>query len=85
MMIPWRVAKLEVLPGYCLNVTFADGLSGVIDMSNRSFHGVFEPLKDVKFFAQAAIVDGAVTWPNGVDVAPDGMYQTILAQQKSAA
>ncbi len=28
---PWRVASVGVLPGYCLAVTFRDGLNGVLD------------------------------------------------------
>lgn len=35
-------------------------------------HGpVAEPLQDERFFAQAYIDNGALTWPNGYDICPD--------------
>ena len=42
-MVPWKVNKLKVLPGHRLEVAFADGLSGVIDLSKDHFDGVLAP------------------------------------------
>jgi len=36
-----------------------------------------EALRDDLFFAQAAVTDGAVRWPNGADLATDAMYDAI--------
>jgi len=38
---------------------------------------MFEPLKDQKFFAQARVDPElyTVTWPNGVDLAPEFLYE----------
>ena len=41
---------------------------------------VFEPLRDPELFSQARIVMGAVTWPNGADLAPDAMHDEIRAK-----
>lgn len=40
---------------------------------------MFEALQDPKEFAKAYVQDGAVTWPNGLDMAPDAMYDDIVA------
>jgi hypothetical protein len=40
---------------------------------------VFEALREDRFFSQASVVDGAVRWPNGADLAPDSMYDAIRA------
>jgi hypothetical protein len=40
---------------------------------------MFEALREDRFFAQASVVDGAVRWPNGADLAPDSMYDAIRA------
>jgi hypothetical protein len=40
---------------------------------------VFQPLRDSGFLAQAATVNGAVTWPTGADLSPDAMYDAIRA------
>ena len=83
-MIPWQVKKLKVLPGHRLDVAFADGLSGVVDLSKDHFDGVLAPLADEVFFAQARIRDGVVTWPNGAEIAPDAMYDEIMSTQRAS-
>lgn len=76
----WRVVSVEPLPGYRLQVTFADGVHGEADLSERLFGPIFEPLRDPEVFAQATIDEfGVVCWPNGADLAPDALYDTIVA------
>lgn len=79
-MIAWRVVKLRVLPGHRLEVEFADGLRGVVDMSRDDFSGLFQPLADEAYFQLASIKEGVVAWPNGVDVASDAMYAEISGE-----
>jgi hypothetical protein len=77
VMIAWNVTALKVLPGHRLEVAFAGGLRGIVDMSKDDFSGVFAPLVDESYFALATIHDGVVVWPNGVDIAPDAMYDEV--------
>ncbi len=44
------------------------------DLIHSPQAGVFAVLADPQCFAEAAIELGAVTWPNGLDLAPDAMY-----------
>jgi Protein of unknown function (DUF2442) len=76
-MIASHVTELKVLPGHRLELRFADGVSGVIDMSGENFQGALAPFADEFFFAQAIIRDGAVTWPNGVNLASDTLYAEV--------
>jgi hypothetical protein len=42
---------------------------------------MFEPLRDVSYFARV-VVDpelGTVVWPNGADLAPDVLHQEALS------
>jgi hypothetical protein len=77
---PWRVTAVEALPGFRLRVTFADGLTGTVDMS-RMVHskeaGVFAALADPSLFVQVKLDLGAVTWPGELDLAPDAMHAAI--------
>jgi uncharacterized protein DUF2442 len=79
---PWRVSAVGVLPGHRLHVRFVDGTEGEVDASHLVFSedaGVFKALRDPQAFAQVTLVDGAVTWPGDIDMAPDAMYDEIRA------
>lgn len=42
--------------------------------------GLFAALRDEALFRQVGLEWGAVTWPNGLDLAPDAMYEAIRKQ-----
>jgi len=78
--VPWRIQQVEILSDYRLFVRFLDGLEGYVSMKAFLFSeqaGVFVDLRDPDVFAQATLVYGAVTWPGGLDLAPDAMYEQI--------
>ena len=81
--VPWRVVDVQALDLYRLFVRFADGTSGEVDLGKRlrGKHdvGVFNALRDPHEFAAVHVHLGAVTWPSGVDLAPDAMYDEIKA------
>lgn len=74
---------MQAFPGWRLQVRFADGLEGWIEME-REVHspdaGVFAELADPDRFAAATVVFGAVTWPGEIDLAPDAMHAEIKAR-----
>jgi Protein of unknown function (DUF2442) len=77
---PWRVSSLTVLANYQLKVSFSDGRSGTVDCSaiKTSVNpGIYGPLANPEFFAQARVELGAVTWPNGSDLDPSWMYDEL--------
>ncbi len=65
-----RVVDVKVQPPYRLHVTFDDGVTRDVDLSDDLWGPVFEPLKDPAFFAEAFVDHGTVGWPNGVDLDP---------------
>ena len=78
-MSPWKILRMNVLPNYRLELTFVDGSHGVVDLSEMPFIGVFEPLADPGYFAQAVLENGVVVWPCGVDIAPDALHEKVNA------
>jgi hypothetical protein len=75
-----KVKLVTALSGYRLYVEFQDGTSGEIDMRDRLFGPVFEPLKDENEFQKVSVDEfGAVIWPCGADLAPDALYQRLAA------
>jgi hypothetical protein len=73
-----RVQSVRPLDDFRLAVCFEDGTTGEVDLSDRLFGPVFEPLKDPKFFAKVFVDEfGAIAWPNGADLAPDALYEQL--------
>jgi hypothetical protein len=81
MDTPWRVTQVRALDDCCsIRVYFTDGLEGVVRFPPEFFKGVFSHLSDPSRFKEVAVVNGAVTWPGGLDLAPDAMYEDIQQQ-----
>jgi hypothetical protein len=73
-----RVISVQPLQDYRLAVRFEDGVEGVIDLHERLFGPVFEPLRDPAVFQTVFVDDfGAVAWPNGADLAPDALHERL--------
>lgn len=81
-----KVIKVEALEGFRLSVVFDDGVAGLVDLSDRLFGPMFEPLKDVAYFRQVSIDEfGAVCWPNGADLAPDALHARLQNRTTAVA
>ncbi len=75
-----KVVFVRAVPGWKLEVAFSDGTRGMVDLQDRPFGKIFEPLKDLNFFNQVRIDEfGVVCWPNGADLAPDALYERLRA------
>jgi hypothetical protein len=78
-----QVVFVKAEPDWQLRVVFSDDTSGVVNLKDRLFGPIFEPLKDPAFFAQVHIDEfGVPTWPNGADLAPDALYETLKAMRR---
>lgn len=77
-----RIVEAHALPGFVLCLTFADGTSGEVDLSEELDGPVFEPLKDQRYFEQVQVNHEVhtVTWPNGADFAPEFLRDRIIAR-----
>lgn len=81
------VAGVAVVRDHVLRLLFSDDTAGDVDFSAERWTGVLEPLNDPAFFAQV-IVDpeaGTVAWPNGIDLAPEPLYDQARAHPLIAA
>jgi len=79
-----RVTSVRHLSEYRLELTFADGTRGELDLKDRIVGrgGVFAPLEDVRFFAQVQVDPeaGTIVWPNEVDFCPDVLYSLVTGK-----
>ena len=76
-----KVTKLDRLGGYRLRLRFNDGSEGVHDFAAlaREPGSMLAPLQDPAFFARVFLEFGALTWPNGFDVAPEWLRREMEA------
>jgi hypothetical protein len=71
------ITAVEVIGEYRLRLTFQDGTVGDVDFATHEWRGVFEPLRDPSYFARVEVDPeaGTIAWPNGVDMAPEPLYE----------
>lgn len=84
MTAPYEITAVEHLGEHRLRLSFADGVVGDVDLAGRiraAKGPVFEPLKDVAYFATVTVDTelGTVVWPNGADLAPDVLHEQALS------
>ncbi|MGE5527421.1 MAG: DUF2442 domain-containing protein [Methanosarcina sp.] len=62
-----------------LRLTFADGLSGEVDVLDRMHGAVFEDARTPEGFAKVSVDSetGTVVWAGGADLAPDTLYERV--------
>jgi hypothetical protein len=62
-----------------LRLTFADGLSGDIDVLDRMRGPVFAQARTPAGFQQVQVdsATGTIVWPGGADLAPDTLYERV--------
>jgi hypothetical protein len=67
-----------------MEVAFEDGTSGIVDMAPLLAHPAFKSLRDQSLFREARVDPkvGTVVWPNGLDIAPDALYEEITGGRR---
>lgn len=76
------IVHVDVDRGYRLVITFADSQRRAVDIDSLvQFDGVFEPLRDLAYFARVSVNNelGTIVWPNGADLCPDVLRQSGVA------
>ena len=67
-----EVAAVTPLEGHWLRLTLSSGDVVERDVQDLLTGGVLEPLRERREIFEAAFIDGGtVTWPGGIDIAPE--------------
>lgn len=74
------VTEAQYHKDYQVKLRFSDGAHGIADLKDLVARGgVFEPLRDPKFFQNFTLDQTleTIAWPNGADVAPESLRARI--------
>jgi len=81
------VVRAELKEDYKIFIEFNDGLSSIIDFHNKLLNDhrqVVRELLDFKIFRTVKTGLDTICWDNGVDFAPEYLYEQIKIQKKTA-
>ncbi|MDR0527821.1 MAG: DUF2442 domain-containing protein [Spirochaetaceae bacterium] len=79
--------KAELREDYRIYVEFNDGLNGIIDFKdkiNTDHREIIRELVDKNKFNKIRVERHTVCWENGVDFAPEYLYEQIKMRKKAA-
>lgn len=76
-----KITRFDKLGGFRLRLRFSDGSEGVHDFASMVEEPgpMVEPLRDQSYFARVFLEFGALTWPNGFDIAPEWLRREMAA------
>jgi uncharacterized protein DUF2442 len=72
-----EINRAKRVSGFVIAMRFNDGTEKHVDISQWFKGPVFKPLKDPRFFAKFFVEGGTLAWPNGVDIAPEALYEAV--------
>jgi hypothetical protein len=78
------VIKAELCEDYRIYIEFNDGLSGIIDFKNKittDRREIIRELVDKNKFKKIRVERHTLCWENGVDFAPEYLYDQIKMLQ----
>ena len=85
--MPFWVIKFELRENYKIYVEFNDGLKGVIDFHEKfltDHREIINELIDIEKFIAVKLERHTLCWDNGVDFAPEFLYEQLMKQRKAA-
>ncbi|MFH1196558.1 MAG: DUF2442 domain-containing protein [bacterium] len=71
-----KIKSAKYLGDYKILCCFSNGEDKIVDLKDKLFGEMFEPLKDKNIFMQFKVDETLKTiiWPNGADLAPYSLY-----------
>ena len=78
------IIKAEYVADYKIRVTFNNDESGIIDLKDaicRDNRPIFKELIDTNKFKQFEVDFDTIVWENGLDLAPEYLYDFLKQSQ----
>jgi hypothetical protein len=78
------IKEADYIEDYKISVTFNDDESGIIDLKEVIFNDkrpIFKELVDIAKFRQFEVDFDTIVWRNGLDLAPEFLYDFLMQSQ----
>jgi hypothetical protein len=71
-----KIIEVRGKGAYRLHLRFSDGSEGEHDFADLVAKSgtMVQPLRDEAYFVRVFLEEGALTWPNGLDLDPTALY-----------
>jgi hypothetical protein len=73
-----EVIKAEYISDYKLNIWFNNGKKKIVNLKNTIYNDhrdIFKPLRSIDYFCNFQIVLNTISWQNGLDLAPEYLFE----------
>ena len=80
-----EISKAKQVGDYQIELVFNNKIKGVVDLKNTIFtdpRNIFKELKDLNKFKKFKIEFDTLSWENGLDLAPEFLYNLLLNSDK---
>jgi hypothetical protein len=80
-----EISKAKQVDDYQIELVFNNKKKGVVDLKNTIFtdhREIFKELKDLNKFKKFKIEFDTLSWENGLDLAPEFLYDLLLNSNK---
>jgi hypothetical protein len=77
------ITQAEYIKNYEIWIKFNDGIDGIVDLETtikNDHREIFRELEDVEQFKRFRVDDDTIVWENGLDLAPEYLYE--LAEKR---
>jgi len=72
-----QVIDLKYLKDYLISITFDDGVTGIINLSDLVNHGIFTVLKDKELFSKIYTSGYSIAWSDQLEIDVAEIYSEI--------
>jgi hypothetical protein len=77
------ITQVQHIKNYEIWIKFSDGIDGIVDLETtikNDHREIFRELEDGEQFKRFRVDDDTIVWENGLDLAPEYLYE--LAEKR---
>jgi len=72
-----KATKVRSLPGYRIDVSFEDGVHGIIDLTEVVQKGIFQELQDETLFSKVYTTGYSIAWSEELEIDALAIYAEL--------